>query len=146
MAQLATANIDFSPRRQRRVVELHEAEACRLAEGDWNRSAIDTGVDDLALTRNWMRRTGWACTFYGVDRRLLLRLAETPTPNGKCLVLGKLGTTSIVSDAIDEQIRPQVLEGKDEVSAFMVMDDCCQRVRGKDEEIGPLNLTWMDLR
>jgi len=102
LAQLAPANIDFSPRRQRRVAELHAVEARRLAEGDWNRSAIDTGVDDLALTSNWMRRTGWARTFHGVDRCLLLRLTEPPTPNGKCLVLGKLGTTSIISDAIDE--------------------------------------------
>ena len=103
LGRLAAVNTESSPGRRRRVAALHEAETRRLTEWDWNRSATDTGIDDLALTSNWMRRTNWACTFDGVDRRLLLRFAERPTPNGNCLVLGNLGTTSMFSDAMDEQ-------------------------------------------
>ena len=103
LARLAAACSESSPRRQRRVAKLCEAETHRLAEGKLNRSATDAGIDDLALASNWMRRTNWARTFDGVDRRLLMRLAEHPAPNGRRLVFGSLGTNTIFSDAMDEQ-------------------------------------------
>ena len=41
-------------------------------------SVTDTGSTDMALNTNWMRRTGWAQTFAGADRRLLVKLAQMP--------------------------------------------------------------------
>jgi phosphohistidine phosphatase SixA len=51
-------------------------EVRHLDRQDHQRNATDTGIEDLAATSNWMRRTGWAETYKGVDRRLLLALCE----------------------------------------------------------------------
>ena len=102
MARLVAANTECSPRRRQRVAALHEAKSYRLTQGERIRSATDTGIDDLALTSNWMRRTDLARTFDGADRRLL-RLETPPAANGEPLMLGHRGTTLIFSNAADEQ-------------------------------------------
>ncbi|KAF1939465.1 hypothetical protein EJ02DRAFT_497113 [Clathrospora elynae] len=52
------------------------------AYGYWivevDRSASASSPGDMALNTNWMRRTGWAETFAGADRKLLVQLAQIP--------------------------------------------------------------------
>ena len=82
---------------------LHEEEPKRLENREHNRSTTDTGIDDLALTSNWMRRTGWAGTFAGVDRRLLLALSQSPARDGCALDLGEYGSKTLCNPADDER-------------------------------------------
>ena len=44
-----------SPRHQQRLAVLHEEERQRVQDKEHHRLATDTGIDDLALTSNWMR-------------------------------------------------------------------------------------------
>ncbi|KAH8686644.1 hypothetical protein GQ44DRAFT_631729, partial [Phaeosphaeriaceae sp. PMI808] len=46
--------------------------------GHLKESNIDTSSSDMALNTNWMRRTQWAETFAGADRKLLVQLAQIP--------------------------------------------------------------------
>ncbi len=92
-----------SPLRRQRVTAMHEEETRRLAERFHDHSATDTGIDDLALTSNWIRRTGWASTFAGVDRRLLQALSQSPAWNGRHLELGDYGKRTLYSSAEDEK-------------------------------------------
>lgn len=69
-------SLEDSPRRRRRLNALHEQEEERLTAQDGRVACDDTGIDDLASTSNWMRRTKWADTYRGVDRRLLIELRQ----------------------------------------------------------------------
>ena len=82
---------------------MHEEETRRLAERSHDRSATDTGIDDLALTSNWIPRTGWPSTFAGVKRRLLQVLSQSPACDGRRLHLGDHGARTLYSSADDEQ-------------------------------------------
>ena len=99
----AISNPDCSPRRRQQVTAMHEEETRRLAERFHNRSATDTGIDDLALTSNWIRRTGWTSTFAGVNRQLLQALSQSPACDGRHLQLGDYGGRTLYSSADDEQ-------------------------------------------
>lgn len=96
------ADTTCSPRRRRRVAELHEDQQRRIAADEQSRSTTDLGADDLALTSNWMRRTNWATTFAGADRLLLSLLTDRPAANGLPLSLGRYGTTEMYSRVDDE--------------------------------------------
>jgi hypothetical protein len=96
-------DIHGSPRRRRQVAIMHEEEEQWLEEGRQKQSATDTGVDDLARTSNWMRRTGWATTFDGVERQLLQALCQSPSLDDRCLELGRHGAEVIYSSADDEK-------------------------------------------
>jgi hypothetical protein len=61
-------SLENSPRRRQRVNVLHEQDSRVVCD--------DIGIDDLAFTSDWMRRTKWAETYRAVDRRLLLKLRE----------------------------------------------------------------------
>jgi hypothetical protein len=50
-----------------------------------------------------MRRTGWATTFAGADRRLLSLLIQNPAVDGHRLALGRYGTRVLYSSADDER-------------------------------------------
>ena len=69
-------SLENSPRRRQRVNALHEQEQERLMAQSGRVACDDTGIDDLASTSNWMRRTKWAETYRGVDRRLLIELRQ----------------------------------------------------------------------
>lgn len=99
----AADGVAGSPRRRRRLAELHMEEQRRIAAADQRCSATDTGTDDLACTSSWMRRTGWATTFAGTDRVLLLLLADPPAARESCLKLGKYGAAEVHSSADDER-------------------------------------------
>ena len=57
----------------------------------------DLGINDLALTSNWMHRTRWATTFAGADRLLLVLLTDRPAASGHQLSLGRYGITEMYS-------------------------------------------------
>jgi hypothetical protein len=84
-------SLDSSPRRRQRVNALHEQEQKRLMAQSGRVACNDTEIDDLASTSNWMRRTKWAEIYRGVDRRLLLKLRQTPARDGHKLNLGRYG-------------------------------------------------------
>jgi hypothetical protein len=94
---------ECSPRRRAMVASIHEEEQQRLAQLDQNRSVTDNGTEDIALTSTWMRRTGWAKTFKGADRRLLSLLSQRPAVDGHSLELGCYGTRVLYSSADDER-------------------------------------------
>lgn len=123
-------DVSCSPRRRQKVAKLHEEEQQRIVAERQQRSAIDTGTDDLALTSNWMRRTGWATTFAGVDRLLLLRLAEHPFSSGDHMDLGCYGTTKMYSSADDERCLIAVGQAVDHF-----FDRCEDTARNTDHSI-----------
>jgi len=43
---------------------------------------------DEAFVRDWIRRTGWTTIFSGVNRMLLVRLAEAPAADRSLLIYG----------------------------------------------------------
>ncbi|KAK3680383.1 hypothetical protein LTR37_021276 [Vermiconidia calcicola] len=94
---------ECSPRRHQRVAVLHEEERQRVQDNEHHHLATDTGIDDLALTSNWMRRTGWADTFAGADRQLLSQLADTPARDGFGLHLRECSGKKISSSVEDER-------------------------------------------
>ena len=96
-------DVHGSPRRRRQVAIMHEEEEQWLEEGRQKQSAADTGVDDLALTSNWMRRTGWTTTFNSVDRQLLQALCRSPSWDDRRLELGRHGAEAFYSSAGDEK-------------------------------------------
>jgi hypothetical protein len=108
VVQRKSTNVELdvhgSPRRRRVVAIMHEEEEEQwLEEGRQKQSATDTGVDDLALTSNWMRRTGWVTTFDGVDRQLLQALCQRPSCDDRRLELGRHGAEVFYSSAGDEK-------------------------------------------
>jgi hypothetical protein len=50
-----------------------------------------------------MRRTGWTATFSGVNRMLLVRLAEAPAADGSLLLYGVFDGERLQSSAEDER-------------------------------------------
>jgi hypothetical protein len=57
----------------------------------------------MALNTNWMRRTGWAQTFAGADRKLLVRLAQMPQVADQGLFLDTYNNTNLHSCKQNEQ-------------------------------------------
>jgi hypothetical protein len=96
-------SLEDSPRRRRRLNALHEQEEERLAAQDGIVACDDTGIDDLASTSNWMRRTKWAETYRDVDRRLLLKLRQVPAEDGYKLYLGRYGLEEVYSSECRER-------------------------------------------
>lgn len=74
-----------------------------LAHQDGQRTSTDTGIDDLALTSNRMRRTAWAETYKGIDRRWLLAVRGRPAAEGCNLYLGVRGARELYSSSEDER-------------------------------------------
>jgi hypothetical protein len=64
---------------------------------------IDTGSYDEAVLGNWMLRTDWASVYSGVNRRLLVRLAEAPSADGSPLRYGEFEGQHLQSSAEDER-------------------------------------------
>ena len=56
----------------------------------------------MALNTNWMRRTGWAETFAGADRKLLVQLAQIPRDAERNLALGVYDGIAMYSSRKDE--------------------------------------------
>ena len=92
----------FSPQRLQRLSEIHDAERARVARR--NHAASGVICDDPILASNWMRRTGWAKTFHGIDRSVLLRLVQSPqTTNQYGLFVCQNDAKAVYIHAIDEE-------------------------------------------
>jgi hypothetical protein len=102
-----------SPRRQAQVTAMLQREREHIARMEVAQQASEPADDDLALTTNWMRRTGWAETYAGADRRLLLQLAQLPAPNGHSLALGPVGMGMLESPAEDERMLEAMCQAAD---------------------------------
>jgi hypothetical protein len=92
-----------SPRRLKRLQTLHNEERLRIQQNNDKRELLDTGAYDEAFLGSWMRRTNWTSTFSGVNRPLLVRLAEAPFVRGSPLLYGIFEGQHQKSSVIDER-------------------------------------------
>jgi hypothetical protein len=125
--------VQQSPRRKRKLSEICQAEADRVAQrGRFLREG--TPYDPL-LSSNWMRRTGWAQIFSGMDLRLLLKMIQSPmTTHGERVALGTLDEKEVVTHAADEcRLRTVSLA----IDRFF--DRCEDTVRNTDHSL----LCWL---
>jgi hypothetical protein len=89
-----------SASRLQRLEQLHLDERERLISS--RKVTNDIGSCDMALNTNWMRRTGWAETFAGADRKLLVQLAQIPRDEERNLALGIYDGIAMYSSSKDE--------------------------------------------
>jgi hypothetical protein len=92
-----------SPRRLKRLQTIHDEERIRIQKDNKERELMDTGVYDEAFLGSWMRRTNWTSTFSGINRLLLVRLAEAPSAGGSPLVYGVFEGQRLQSKGEDER-------------------------------------------
>lgn len=92
-----------SPRVKRWLETLHDEETKRVKQDNKTYDVLDTGMYEETFVGNWMRRTAWAATFSGVNRRLLVRLTEAPADDGSALVCRVFDGTHLQSGAEDER-------------------------------------------
>jgi hypothetical protein len=90
----------------------------------------ETGSRDVALNTNWMRRNGWAETFAGADRKLLVQLAQIPRNTEKDLALGVYNGVPMHSRRKDESKLSYLVTALDQV-----FDRCEDTVRHTDVSI-----------
>jgi hypothetical protein len=114
-----------TPRRRARLEAIHQGERDRINARVRVYATTDTGVDDLALTSNWMHRTAWAQTFRGADRSVLLLLSEGHASGGRGLELGHHNGETLWSSAEDERV---LAAAELAVDSFL---DCCEDVTGR---------------
>jgi hypothetical protein len=127
-----TRPTEQSPRKKRKLSEIHLAETERVAQR--HRSLRDgTPIDPLHLS-NWMRRTGWTQMFSGVDRRILLQLAQPPVLHSERLSLRDGGPRSIVYSLADERKLAKIGAAIDRF-----FDRCEDTVRHTDHSL----LCWL---
>jgi hypothetical protein len=84
----------------------------------------------MALNTNWMRRTGWAETFAGADRKLLVQLAQIPRNIERDLALDVYDGIAIYSSRKDECRLSYLVTALDHV-----FDRCEDTVRHTDVSI-----------
>jgi hypothetical protein len=84
------------------LTALHERELLRFRNEERRQQGEGSLVSNLALTSNWIRRTGWLETFSGVDRRLLSRLGSAPARGGFPLLFADDVTSRTLSSIEDE--------------------------------------------
>jgi hypothetical protein len=91
-----------SPKRRQKLTALHERELQRARNEEARQQGEGSLASDLALTSNWIRRTGWLETFAGVDHQLLSHLASAPAREGFPLLLADDVGSPIQSSIEDE--------------------------------------------
>jgi hypothetical protein len=117
-----------SASRLQRLEQLHHDERERLIGRQKTTSEI--GGRDMALNTNWMRRTGWAETFAGADRKVLVQLAQIPRDTEKNLALGVYDGVPMHSRREDESKLSHLITVLDQV-----FDQCEDTVRHTDVSI-----------
>ncbi|KAJ5052595.1 hypothetical protein J3E74DRAFT_469583 [Bipolaris maydis] len=90
--------------RMQRLEQLHRDELVR-SRGQLKGSSIDTSSPDMALNTNWMRRTQWAETFVGADRKLLVQLAQIPSKEDELKLRHIVTTLDRVFDRCEDTVR-----------------------------------------
>lgn len=83
-------------------------------------ATTDVGSADMALTTNWMRRTGWSEMFADANRKLLVELTQPPYNAEVDLCLGVYGATKLFSRREDEERLIRIVAALDRVF------DCCE--------------------
>jgi len=107
---------------------MHVAELERVLREERNVDVMED-FDDALLASNWMRRTGWARIFSGLDRMLLMRLIRPPSTGHFGLDLGKHDGHEKYSDIIDE-CRLVFIGAA--IDRFFFLDKCEEAVRNSD--------------
>lgn len=102
-AEVYPGDASGTPRRRQWLEALHQGERDRMAHEARDRLPSDTGMDDLSLTSNWMRRTDWANTFRGANRTILRQLALAPSVRRIAFALGEVSGQLVTSPPSDEQ-------------------------------------------
>ncbi|PVH94160.1 hypothetical protein DM02DRAFT_200270 [Periconia macrospinosa] len=85
-----------------RLEELHAAERQHITSR-LSAAVVEVGSNDMALSTNWMRRTGWAEMFASANRRLLVQLSQMPYDAREDLSLGTYGAENLFSRREDEE-------------------------------------------
>jgi len=123
-------NAQASPQRRQDLTALHERELQRARNEEARLPGEDSSASDLALTSNWIRRTGWLETFAGVDRQLLSRLGSAPAREGLPLLLADDVRGRTLSSIEDESKLSNL--GK---AAAHFFDRCEDTARNTDHSI-----------
>ncbi|KAM0714509.1 hypothetical protein Q7P37_009803 [Cladosporium fusiforme] len=119
-----------SPQRRQNLTALHERELQRARNEETRLPGEDSSASDLALTSNWIRRTGWLETFAGVDRQLLSRLGSAPAREGFPLLLAD-DVGGLTQSSIEDESKLSNL-GK---AADHFFDRCEDTARNTDHSI-----------
>jgi hypothetical protein len=119
-----------SPKRRQKLAALHERELQRARNEEARQQGKDLLASGLALTSNWIRRTGWLETFAGVDRSLLSRLASAPAREGFPLLLADDVGSPTQSSMEDELKLSNLGKGVDHF-----FDQCEDTARNTDHSI-----------
>lgn len=121
---------EASPQRRQKLTALHQRELQRARNEETRLPGEDSSASDLALTSNWIRRTGWLGTFAGVDRQLLSRLGSAPAREGfPLLLVGDAG--GLTQSSIEDESKLSNL-GK---AADHFFDRCENTARNTDHYI-----------
>ena len=91
-----------SPRCRQRVAALCMEERQRIA-GSGETTSSDLETNKMALTSNWICRTGWELTYRDTDLHLLSALSRQPVLNRQSLRLGKCKKRELYSSVDTEQ-------------------------------------------
>jgi hypothetical protein len=125
--------VQQSPRRKRKLSEICQAEADRVAQS--GRSLREGTPHDPMLSSNWMRRTGWAQMFSNTHLRVLTKMVQPlMTTHGERVVLDTLGDKDIVTHASHERKLHAISMAIDQF-----FDRCEDTVRHTDHSL----LCWL---
>jgi hypothetical protein len=122
------SQLQESALRLQRLEQMHRDERERLISSQ--KVTNDMGSCDMALNTNWMRRTGWAETFAGADRKLLVQLAQIPHNTERNMTFGIYDGIAISSSRKDECKLSYLVTALDRV-----FDRCEDTVRHTDVSI-----------
>ncbi|KAF6795410.1 hypothetical protein CMUS01_15927 [Colletotrichum musicola] len=122
---------------QRRALLAAAHNSERTLLGACPSSTITTATDstaDLALTTNWMRRTGWAEMFNGARRDLLVWMSQIPSPTASAsyhFPLGSEDEATIAKSSSEDEKRLQYLLG----AVDDLFDTCEDTIRHTDNSM-----------
>jgi hypothetical protein len=119
-----------SPRRAKRLEIFHEEERRRAQKDKETCDILNTRAYDEAFLGNCIRRTYWTSVFSGVNRLLLVRLAEAPFADGSPLMYGEFEDRCLQSSAEDEHRIRSIGAGID-----ALFDRCEDTARHTDHSI-----------
>jgi hypothetical protein len=109
---------------------LHHNERERITGRGAVVATADMSSVDMALNTNWMRRTSWAKTFAGANRKLLVELARPSCVARGGLYLGTYSDRKLYSSKKDERRLALMIDALDRV-----FDQCEDTVEHTDVSI-----------
>lgn len=122
-----------SPQRKRKLSEICQAEADRVAQS--GQSLREGTPHDPLLSSNWMRHTGWAQMFSSANLALLRKMIQAPmTTHGGRIVLGTIDGREIASHVAHERKLHMI-----GIAIDRFFDRCEDTVRNTDHSL----LCWL---